>query len=215
MAKTKQQRTLRRIDQARTGIRLPRPKTNIQYMTGQGTSVQSRTIAPIGSTGATTQFDTFIRVNPASNNVANDAGGTVLRNYQLYKMNSLRATWTPAVGTTTAGTVYLAYFDNPEIMFRWGSYSYADKLALVKQNPTCVKAPVWMALELAGSLMTRRPRYSVDATIPTTVVDFDMTTHGMFAFVTEGCPFNTPVGVVALDYSATGYHLQNVANSGI
>lgn len=202
-----------KVDQARRGYRIPRPRTRIKSMTGAGANVSSLVISPAIATPAAAQFIGGIIINPPANLAAADAGGAVLRNYQFYKMNSAVFKYTPAVGTTTPGTVYIAYFDNPEIIqkYIYGAYTDPNKLMMVKTAPISSHGPVWMEQTLTASMFTRRPKYSCDEDLSNDVNVFDRTTHGYFAVITESVPFSTSFGVISVDYSATGYHLQNNA----
>lgn len=208
---------MRKIDAARRGTKVPGNRVRVQSMNGQSATVSSRHTDFSKSSDTLGLADGFLLVNPPTFSNQSDAGGTVARNYQFYKINHLKMRWTPLVGTTTPGVVYLAYFDNPELIHRWtsGLLTYANKLSLAKQSPNGVVAPIWMVQEIAGSLMTRRSKYTVSAELPTSIDEHDQLTHGMFVYVLEGGPPTVPIGTPTLEYGFTAYHLQNRNASGI
>lgn len=197
---------------------MPRPRTKISSMTDAGAQVTSIFTTTLLATSVAAQFNGVVGVAPATNSFASDAGGAVIRNYQEYKMKRAVLTYTPAIGTTSPGVVYIAYFDNPEIINKWinSTYTAADKLALAKTAPVSVRGPVWMQLELPASMTVRKPRYTVNTEITSlTNADYDNQVHGIFGVVTEGVGFSTSFGLLSMDYSVLGYNLQNFSISGI
>lgn len=207
-----------KVSRALNGYPTPRPKTKILSMNDAGAQVTSIYTTAVLVVPAAADFAGVMPVAPAQNNPSFDAGGTVIRNYQEYRMRSASLEYTPAVGTTTPGIVHLAYFDNPEIISKWinGVYNTATKLGLAKTCPVRSSGPVWMQQSLAASMSARRPKFVVNTEIGgLTVAEYDMQVHGIFVLVTEGVPFNTSFGVISEHYSVHGFHLQNAAISGI
>lgn len=207
-----------KVSRALNGYANPRPRTKITSMNDAGAQVTSIYTTGVLSTPAAADFAGIMPVAPAQNNVFTDAGGTVIRNYQEYRMKSASLEYTPAVGTTTPGVVHLAYFDNPEIISKWvnGGYTTANKLTLAKTCPIRSSGPVWMQQSLAASMSARRPKFVVNTEIAAlTVADYDMQVHGILVAVTEGVPFSLSFGILSLHYTVHGFHLQNAAISGI
>lgn len=206
-----------KVDQARRGYRGPRPRTRIQSMTGAGTVVSSITITNPLATPATGSWVGNMLLNPPANAGSNDPGTAVLLNYQLYKFSRARIRYTPMVGTTTPGTIYIGYIDNPEMIQKWvyNTYTAAQKLAICKTCPNSVRGPVWMENTLDAGMTVRRPKYSVDSTLSDDVNQIDRTTHGLFILASEGIPNSQVFGVFSIDYAATGYHLQLGGTSGL
>jgi len=156
-------------------------------------------------------------VSPASVTGGADAGGTVLRNYQEYSMNKAALTWTAAVGTTTPGTVWIGYYDNPEIIYNMQAASYSDAalLALAQQARLSSSCPIWDTMTLSAPMTTRRKRYSVNSQTPTSITEADLQVHGVFIVAVEGTTAALACGHVSMTYSVTGYGLQNNAQAGI
>lgn len=217
MVSKKQRKTMNKVDRARSGYRAPRPNLRVSSMTDTGTKINSTFISQIVATGAASQFVGGLSVMPAGNATSQDPGSAVMRCYQQYRMNRAMFTYTPAVGTTTPGTVYVAYLDNPEIIQKWifNVYTPSEKLAICKAAPISSRGPIWMQMELAASMQTRRPRYNVDQNFVDDLAILDGTVHGYFAVCTEGVPFTTGFGVLSIDYTATAYHLQLASATNI
>jgi len=186
-------------------------------MNGNSTYVQSRFVAATASvTGAGTQNFANVLVNPVSysgTGASNDAGGNVLVNYQEYKMQRGAMTYTPLVGSTTSGIVYLAYFDNPELVRNLNTsvYSVANTLAIIKNAPNVVSGPVWQSLTLPMGMRMRRPKYSIDTAGTSSVETSDRCVHGIFTVCIDGVVqvATTNYGVLTLEYAAEGFGLQN------
>lgn len=186
-------------------------------MNGDSTRVHSRFTAIAASvTGTSTTGVANFLVNPVSYAGTagnNDAGGNVLLNYQEYKMLSGMFTYTPIVGSTTAGIVYMAYFDNPEIIrnLNNGVYTGANILALVKNSPNVVAGPVWQGLSLPMGQRIRRPKYSIDTAGTSSNETADRCVHGIFTVAVDGVTqlATTTYGIGTFDYQAEGYGLVN------
>jgi len=148
---------------------------------------------------------------------AGDAGGTVLKNYSEYRIEQGALSWTPTVGTTTTGTIWIGYYDNPEIIYKAnaGTYGTATMLNLAKQSPHRTSMSIWMPGTLSLPLFRRRPKYATDTTAPANRSEADLCTHGVFIIAIEGAPVSTNLGYLSLEYKARGYNLENQAVTGI
>ncbi len=193
------------------------PKTNLKVprMNGGSSLIQSRYVAAsvvVTTTG--TQSNTNVLVAPVSySGSPGDAGGNVLVNYQEYRMVSGSLTYTPTVGSTTAGVMYLAYFDNPELIqkINSGTYTLANIIGLVKNSPTVKSGPVWMELTIQMGNRVRRPKYIVDTAGTTDQNTTDRCVHGIYVGVVDGVSqtSTTTYGVLTHNYSVQGFGLQN------
>jgi hypothetical protein len=148
-----------------------------------------------------------------------DAGGAVLKNYQLYKFQSAKLIYTPSCGSTTSGQVWIGYYDNPEIIYKaWTNvYNTSTKLSLAQTATHSIVTPVWQAAEISAPMTTRRPKYVVDSTNPSTMVEIDAACHGCFIICTNGVP-NTEgmvYGSCTLDYQVKGFGIQNEGLTGV
>lgn len=208
---------MNKVSRALNGTRGPLPKSRIGYMTEAGAQVTSRFISGIVSTGGAAQDTETFPLQPTAYASANDAGGQVLRNYQEYSMVRATLHYTPAVGTTTAGIVHMGYYDNPELVLKAqnGTYTAAELLSLAKSSPISIKGPVWLAMELPASMSKRRARYASNSTFPTTRSEVDLEVHGTWITATEGVPFSTAYGQFHIEYTASGYHLENNAVAAV
>nr|WRQ65789.1 structural protein [Tolivirales sp.] len=150
-------------------------------------------------------------INPPLYGSGSDPGGAVLRNYQYYVMNNARIIYTPTCGTTTSGQVWMAYFNNPELVYKMSSYSASERLALARSATHSVVSPVWQAVQLNIPMGKRRPKYSVDSTPMASIADADRCYHGVVVIVTSGTPTTEGLGFgsCTLEYEATGYEVQN------
>lgn len=141
-----------------------------------------------------------------------DPGGMVIRNYQYYRMHNARIIYTPLCGSTTPGQVWMAYFDNPEIMLKLNSNSITvSNMLLLAQSAThSVRTPVWQGVEMAIPMTVRHPKYAVDSTAPASIADMDRTAHGIVIMVAVGYPEAVAsFGSCTLEYRAKGSELQN------
>lgn len=218
MVKQNKNKALNKVNRALNGYNLPRPRTKIASMNDAGALVSSNFFTPVLTCPALSQLAAELVIAPASNPPTQDAGGAVIGYYQSYRMKRAVAHFTPATGTTTPGVVHMGYIDNPEMIRKWlnGGYVLADRLGIVKSCPIRTSGPVWMSLSLSASMATRMPKYTVNFNLAgLTDADYALQVHGLFIFATEGVPNNANVGVLNMEYSAQGYHLQNLLFSSI
>lgn len=203
----------RRLNQAvSTALRQPKiPKPRVYSKPARDSClVRSRLLA----ISPTVAYPIGIQyINPPLYGGGSDPGGAVLRNYQYYRMENARIVYTPTCGTTTSGQVWMAYFDNPEIIFKMGSYSDADKYTLCRTATHSVVTPVWQGAQLNIPMSRRRSKYSVDSTPMASVADADRCYHGVVVIVSTGTPTTEGLsfGSCTLEYETTGYEVQNQA----
>lgn len=217
MAKRTQNKSLSTLKRALSGgIPQPRPRTRISRMDTGGATVSSKYVFGSSNTDGAGTWVGAYKINPASYSGA-DAGGTVLVNYQEYTLRSWKHTFTPSVGTTTPGVLWIGYYDNPEVMYKvdTGVYSVATLLALAKQSPISSSAPIWHPQTLNIPMSKRRKHYSTNSTNPGSVADADLQIHGVVIMAVEGTPTDTPLGNVSFEYTAVGFHLENNTLTGI
>jgi len=171
-------------------------------------------------TPATTaaQFSATAAIAPSLNGTSADPGALVARQYQEYVCTSHGIKYTPAVGTTTAGTVWLAWIDNPEIIYKFvaGTYTYSDALTIAQTVAHHKSGPVWEAMDFSVSLPPRRKLFSVDTTSAGSAEVADRTMQGMYIVVSTAVPINTnPFGYVTTSYTCRVRGLQSLAATGI
>lgn len=185
-------------------------------MGGDG-MVSSRYISYGVTTSSTTQSSGFVTLAPAQHSSANDAGGVVIRQYSNYLTTRSKIIYTPAVGTTTTGVVFIAYVDNPEMIYKItsGFYSLTDLTNIVQNLSTTKSTPVWQPLELTLNRPPRRKLFSVDTSFPTSAEIADRTIQGLWLIVTVNAPSSTTVGFISEEYAARGENLQPQNFSGV
>lgn len=202
-------KTANRVNTVVSGKTRPKKfRVNVSPSSDQGVAVKCISPFNVSATDAFGFHASSVLVDPPK---ATDAGGTVLRNYSEYRMEQGALHWTPTVGTTTSGTIWIGYYDNPEIMLKAtnGTYSPASMIALAKQAPHRISMTVWMPGTLSLPLFRRRAKFTTDTTSGTTRTDFDLCSHGVFVIGIEGAPVSTNVGYLSLEYRARGYNLEN------
>lgn len=207
-------------NKAKQGIQgnmsVPRNRLRVPKMDRGGSIIRSRFVQFTAITAAAAQVTGAFGVVPALN-PSNDPGNAVIKNYQEYRIKSSKLTYTPQIGSTTPGIVYIGYYDNPEIIYRayGGLLTPANILALAQTAPQSVSAPVWQSVELTAGTRQRRKMYSVDSNSPVDSVSADQCIHGIYFCATVGAPFSTTIGILSQEYVAEGFGLQNIAFSGI
>lgn len=191
--------------------RVPRPR--VKSTPGRDSCVVQSRISAISPTVVYPTGCHFI--NPALYGGNGDPGGAVLRNYQFYIMDNAVMTYTPTCGSTTSGQLWMGYYDNPEIIFACisGTYNTAALTALAQTSTHCVGTPVWQGAQLRIPMTKRRPKYSIDRTQANSLSDADRAYHGVIIVVTTGTPTTEGLGfgTCTLEYTATGYEIQNAA----
>jgi hypothetical protein len=95
----------------------------------------------------------------------------------------------PAVGLNTAGTVYVAYIDNPEFISTYYSLAAAQRISAIKTVANVKAFPVWQDFTLPISGTPRQKRFSNDVTV---------------TFRNRCCQGCFIVGVEGLDLQETG-----------
>lgn len=152
-------------------------------------------------------------VDPTASSVINN----VARNFETYKVNRYAIHYTPAVGTTTSGKVWVGYTDNPEIIYKAiTTYTNADLLAIVKTLRHNNVFPVWQSWTMnTPSLAPRRKMFSIDTSSVTSAEIADRDVHGAFIVSVEGTPASTDVGVLTASYDYALRGLQSYSATGV
>jgi len=92
----------------------------------------------------------------------------IAESYQLFRVIKFTMEYVPIVGATTAGAVRLAYFDNPETIYKTdaGVYSTADLQNLVFSSTTSPATSSWNSRNFPcpTNRLVRRKWYSIDST---------------------------------------------------
>ncbi len=178
-------------------------------MGGDG-MVSSRYIVFGITTGTSTQASGWLTLAPALHSASNDAGGVVIRQYSNYLTTRSKIIYTPAVGTTTTGTVFICYVDNPEMIYYItnGLYTQTQLTNIVQNFSTTKSTPVWQSLEVSLNRPPRRKMFSVDTTLPSSSEVADRAVQGLWLVVTVNAPNSTTVGFISEEYAARGENLQ-------
>lgn len=210
---------MKRLRQALDGqIPRPRPRIRVKRMDNAGTMVTSRVVRGTSVTSSFGEYTDNVLVAPAVYR-ASDAGGSVLSNYQEYVVNTMTAYWTPTIGTTTPGIVYIAYYDNPELIFNVsnGLYTTAQFYSLAQNAPHSASGPVWQPIQLSIPNGPNRLKiFSTDTNAPILNQSAaGLTVQGIFLIAVVGSPITSAVGVISYEYSATGRHLFNNAIASV
>ncbi len=162
----------------------------------------------------TTTVQTYLAlVDPTAVPVMED----VARNFETYKVNRYCLHYTPAVGTTTSGKVWVGYTDNPEIIYKAiGTYTTSDLLNIVKTLRHNNVFPVWQSWTMnVPNIAPRRKMYSIDTTAAGSSEIVDRCTHGAFIVALEGGPATTNVGVLTASHEFALRGLQSYALTGV
>lgn len=202
-----------------TLMRRPRvPRQRIRANTGGNeTTFHSQYFNQNVTTGASNQAWGVIPVCPSLHSTSLDPGSTVARQYQDYVIGKHGIIFTPAVGTTTAGTIWLAYVDNPEIIHKLiaGSYGYADFLAIAQTTRHNKSVPIWEKAELSVNQTPRQKMFSVDTTSPASAEVASRTVQGCYIYATTAVPFSIVCGYITDSYTCRVRGLQNVIATGV
>jgi len=201
-------------------MRRPRvPRQRIVARTGgEETTFRSQYLNQTVVTGGSSQTFGIVPVSPAFHSTSSDPGSTVTRQYQEYLVTQHGIKYTPAVGTTTAGTLWMAYIDNPEVIYKFyaGTYAYADYLAIAQTTRYNKSTPIWEATEFSVSSPPRRKMFSVDTTTPSTSAEqADRTVQGAYIYATTACPLSTTLGYITDSYAARLKGLQSFVATGV
>lgn len=201
-------------------MRRPRvPRQRIVAKTGgEETTFRSQYLNQSVISGSAAQAFGIIPIDPALHSTNADPGATVARQYQEYFVTSHGIKFTPAVGTTTPGTLWMAYVDNPEIIFKFysGAYAYADYLAIAQTTRHNKSTPIWEATEFSVSSPPRRKMFSVDTTTPNVSAEqTDRTVQGAYIYATTACPFSSTLGYITDSYAARLKGLQSIVATGV
>lgn len=192
-------------------MRRPRvPRQRIVAKTGGQTSVfKSRYMNQVVASTTNPGYGVIL-VAPAYGRGGNDPGSAIVLYHQEYLVQQSKFIYTPAVGTTTPGTIFVAYLDNPEIIGRFygasgsSSYSVANQLSIIQSSSHSWSAPIWQELTCSNAgIAPRRKMFSVDSTIPTTFEGFDRGFQGIWVFQTVSTPLATTLGYITEEYTVS------------
>jgi len=194
------------------------PKRRMTAATGAATtSFTSQYLDQTIGTGVGSQAWGHVWVNPPAHSTVLDPGAAVSLQYQEYLVANAEFTYTPAVGTTTAGTLWVCYVDNPEILFKLvsGAYTATDYLTIAQTTANHKTVQVWESVTLRASPTPRRKMFSVDKTPPASSEGADRVIQGAFIFATSSAPVSTTLGFASQRYTAALKGLQSNLATGI
>jgi hypothetical protein len=206
-----------------TLMRRPRvPRNRLRATTGGlTTTFRSRYLNQTVANGASVQVAGIVVVQPSQSvGRGSDPGVAIAANHQEYLVNSSTFIYTPAVGTTTPGTLFVAWVDNPEIIGRvYGAdgltpYTNAQLLGLAQTTNKCWSTPIWQQLTCSNAgIPPRRKMFSTDTTTQATVAGIDRSVQGMWIYAVQSAPLSTTLGYIHEEYSASLKGPQNNAIS--
>lgn len=115
----------------------------------------------------------------------------VARCFQQYKyLPGTALHYQPAVGLNTSGTIYAAYFDNPEMISDWNSLGTVARVSRIKANASVKCFPVWQEFRIPISGTPRLKMFSTDISTTYNVDDLTRTCQGLFAVAIDGVTAN-------------------------
>lgn len=164
-------------------MRQPRTPRRQFSTNSSNTVINSRYVSSfplgIGATAAASAYTTeFVNAAQTSNL---DPGLAIARNFSNYCITKYAITYTPAVGTTTLGTVFIGYIDNPEIIFKVlsGAYTAVQAAQLAQACEVSTSGPVWQQMTLNVNKRPRKPWFNVDSSPMASTIDADRIHQGM------------------------------------
>lgn len=196
--------------------RVPRNKI-IANSGGEETVFRSQYVNQTANSGSTLGAYGIIAVCPTFHAPSADPGSAIAANYQEYVCLNHGIKYTPSVGTTTSGTMWFAFVDNPEIIqkFYAGTYAYADYLKIAQTTRHSTSAPVWEQVEFSVSVSPRRKMFSIDTSALTTIEGYDRVIQGVYIYASTSAPSSTTLGVITDHYTCRVRGLQSVLATGI
>lgn len=192
------------------------PKRKLVGSMGGDGRVTSRYV-DAGVVTTAVQASNYCYVDPPKHSISNDPGSVIIRNYSNYIVTSSKFMYVPAVGTTTTGTIWIAYIDNPEMIHKivTGVYSLADRTNIVQNMSTARAGPIWEPLEVSMSRPPRLKMFNVDSTFPTFIEDCNRSSQGLWLWVTTSAPISTTLGTTLQEYTCRGENLQPLVFTGV
>lgn len=128
------------------------------------------------------------------------AGINVARHYSEGVFHDCHAVYTPAVGMTTPGRVWMAYVDNPEAVHYITDTLTTDsaRLAVLKGIGNVQTGPIWKEMRFRIPPSRRRKAYDVNAAISSSDINqLDRSNQGTLFVAIEGGPASSSgVGTV-------------------
>ncbi len=188
-------------------VRRPRVPRRQFSTNGDNTIITSKYIStsPLTILTGATIASTLSFVNPAQTSSL-DPGQAIAWNFSNYLVRSATLTYTPAVGTTTLGTVFMAYIDNPEIISKvvTGTYSAATIGQLAQSGSNSTSLPVWQQGSLTMNRPPRRKLFSIDSTTVSSTLEVDRVHQGAFivAYFGPAAAGTTILGHLSIKYTA-------------
>lgn len=170
-------------------------------------SVSNRVVGPSYTSNASGDVDTYISLDPAL--TGNGPLTNVARCYQEYKGTRISCAWQPNVGFTTSGIVYIGYIDNPELIRKWSTLTWADKQSIVKSLPNARSANVYEPMTVAVNVPLRRKWFTCDMTVAASDEAVDRSIQGMWVVIVLGSAATTTLGCAVLSET---YVLKGLVN---
>lgn len=194
-------------------MRRPRvPRNKLSAKTGGlSTTYRSRYLNQAIASGASSQGFGIIPIQPSMTvGRGSDPGIDIAGSHQEFLVHQSTFVYTPSVGTTTPGTLFVAWVDNPEIIGRfYGAdsttpYTATQYLQIAQTMSKGWSTPVWQALTCSNAgIPPRRKMFATDSTTPTSMATVDRCIQGAWVFATVGLPASTTAGYAVEEYSAS------------
>jgi hypothetical protein len=124
------------------------------------------------------------------------AGASIAALYQTGVFRpGTKVTWTPNLGMTASGRIYMAFVDNSESIYFYDSNNQAVRSGMVKSTGNMVSGHIAQELTFTIPSNPRRKRFDSNATTALTDVDIiERSCQGALIFGVDGCPADTVVG---------------------
>lgn len=101
-----------------------------------------------------------------------------------------RIRYEPSCSFNTSGRVICAFTDNPEVMATWaGITDNATKIDFIQAHGSVRSFPIWQETDIPFPTMTRRKRFSCDASPALTDANnCERSVQMLFMYAVEGAP---------------------------
>jgi hypothetical protein len=166
----------------------------------KGTELQDPQSIPAASSSRT---DYTVLIAGSTNGRAVYTFVNIGKNFQKFLyLPGTHMRYQPSCGLNTAGTIYVAYIDNPEAMKDFYAASAVDRLAITKGQANMVSYPLWQEFTYHMKSAPRARMFSTDVTTDFTNADtLNRVCQGMFIYCIDGVvapTVETTYGQIAL-----------------
>jgi len=136
--------------------------------------------------------------------------------FQYYRYRNFNVTWVPLVGATSPGVVKFATSDNPEVIYKIvsGTYAAGDYNTLSSQLPNARRATIWQETMYSApqDCLNRRQKFSIDSSTVSSAEIADRTVQSIVLGYVTGVA-STNVGYFTIDATLDFYDIIPVTSS--